>query len=295
MPYISSLHVYPVKSCAGHELKRAELDARGIRDDRSWIVVGDGPSGQPGPSGSSGSSGPPGPLGTQSPLSPLTQREAPALALVQPALSPGGLALSAPGMEDLKIPRIEEGPTRNVDVWGDLCDGIDQGDDAADWFSTYLETSCRLLRFSPDFVRPVDPDYARLASDQVGFADGFPLLVISEASLADLNARLETPLRMNRFRPNVVVADCPPYAEDTWKRVRAGDVEIDLVKPCGRCATTLVEQESGTTGKEPLRTLSAYRKFDRPAPSFGHNAVHRSSGVLEAGMAIQILDMRESA
>ncbi len=291
MPYISSLHVYPVKSCAGHELTRAELDTRGIRDDRSWIVVGDG-GGQPGQPGPSGSSGPP---GSRAPLSPLTQREAPALALVQPALASGGLALSAPGMEDLSVPRLEEGPNRKVDVWGDLCDGIDQGDDAADWFSTYLDASCRLLSFSPDFVRPVDPDFARRPGDQVGFADGFPLLVISEASLADLNARLETPLRMNRFRPNVVVADCPPYAEDTWKRVRAGEVEIDLVKPCGRCATTLVEQESGTPGKEPLRTLATYRKFDRPAPSFGHNAVHRSPGVLEAGMAVQILEMRDIA
>lgn len=270
MPYISSLHVYPVKSCAGHELTWAQLDARGIRDDRSWIVVGDGGA-------------------------MLTQRDKPALALIQPALSPGGLALSAPGMEELAVPRIEEGDIRNVDVWGDVCEGIDQGDEAADWFSTYLDTSARLLYFKTDFVRPVDPDFARQAGDQVGFADGFPLLVISEASLADLNARLETPLRMNRFRPNVVVADCPPYAEDTWKRVRAGEMEIDLVKPCGRCATTLVEQESGTPGKEPLRTLAAYRKFDRPAPSFGQNAVHRAPGVLEAGAAVQILEMRDSA
>lgn len=277
MPYISSLHVYPIKSCAGHELARAKLDARGIRNDRAWIVAGDG--------------GPPGPTGL---LGMLTQRDTPALALVQPALEDEGLALSASGMEDVSIPRIEEGPFRNVDVWGDICDGVDQGDDAAEWLGTYLNMSCRLLYFKPDFVRPVDPDFAARPGDQVGFADGFPLLMISEASLADLNARLEEPIRMNRFRPNVVVADCPPYAEDTWKCVRAGDVELDLVKPCGRCATTLVEQESGTSGKEPLRTLSTYRKFDRPAPSFGHNAVHRSSGVLEAGMAIQILDMRDT-
>ena len=278
MPYISSLHVYPIKSCAGHELTRAEFDVRGIRNDRSWIVAADGR--QPGRTG---------------PLGMLTQREAPALALVQPGLAEKVLALSAPGMEDLRVPRIEEGRTRNVDVWGDLCDGIDQGDDAADWLSTYLGTPCRLLYFKPDFVRPVDPDYAPRSGDQVGFADGFPLLMISEASLADLNARLSEPIRMNRFRPNVVVADCPPYAEDTWKRVRVGEVELDLVKPCGRCATTLVEQETGTTGKEPLRTLATYRKLGRPAPSFGQNAVHRSPGVLEAGSAIQILDMRGPA
>ncbi len=264
MPYVSSLHVYPIKSCAGHELTRAELDARGIRDDRSWIVVGDGDT-------------------------MLTQRDKPALALVRPALEAGGLVLSAPGVADLTVPRMEGGDLRNVDVWGDRCDGIDQGSDAADWFSTYLDTSCRLLYFKPDFVRPVDPDYAARPGDRVGFADGFPLLMISEASLADLNARLEEPVRMNRFRPNLVVADCPPYAEDTWKRVRAGEVELDLVKPCGRCATVLVEQESGTPGKEPLSTLATYRRFGRPAPSFGQNAVHRSPGVLEAGSVIQIL------
>ncbi len=270
MPYISALHVYPIKSCAGFEIPRAELDARGIRDDRSWIVVGDGNK-------------------------MLTQRDTPALALLRPALSEGGLTLSAPGMEDLAVPRIAKGGMRRVDVWGDPCEAIDQGDGVAAWLGAYLKTTCRLLYFRPDFVRPVDPDYAPRPGDQVGFADGFPLLLISEASLADLNARLEAPVRMNRFRPNVVVADCAPYAEDAWKRIRAGDVELDLVKPCGRCATTLVDQETGTPGKEPLRTLATYRKADRPAPSFGQNTVHRSPGVLEAGGAIQILAMRSTA
>ncbi len=265
MPYISSLHVYPVKSCAGQELSRAELDARGIRNDRSWVVVDEGDR-------------------------MLTQRDTPALALVRPVPEDGGLVLSAPDMEDLPVPKREEGGVRKVNVWEDMCEGIDQGDAAADWLGSYLGRSCRLLYFRPGFVRPVDPDYAPRSGDQVGFADGFPLLVISEASLADLNARLEEPVRMNRFRPNVVVADCPPYAEDTWKLVRAGNLELDLVKPCGRCATVLVEQENGTPGKEPLKTLATYRKLGRPSPSFGHNAVHRSPGVLETGMAIQVLD-----
>ena len=268
MPYISSLHVYPIKSCAGHELTRAELDDRGIRQDRSWIVVAD--------------------AGKM-----VTQRDQPALALVQPVLENGGLSLSAPEMEDLKVAPREKGEIGNVEVWGDSCVGVDQGGDAAEWFSTFLGTSCRLLYFKPGFVRPVDPDYAPRPGDQVGFADGFPLLMISEASLADLNARLAEPIRMNRFRPNIVVADCPPYAEDTWKRVRAGDLELDLVKPCGRCSTTLVEQESGASGKEPLKTLSTYRRLGGPSPLFGQNVVHRSPGLLETGMAVNILDKRE--
>lgn len=264
MPYISSLHVYPIKSCAGHDLSRAELDVRGIHNDRSWMVVTE-----------SGSF--------------LSQRTHPAMTRIQTALDNGHLSVSAPEMDDLTLETKNEGDTRQVDIWGDLCDGVDQGDAAAAWFSTYLNTSCRLVHFKTDFVRPVDPDYAPRTTDQVGFADGFPLLLISVASLADLNVRLPEPIRMNRFRPNIVVADCPPYSEDTWKQIRVGDLLLDVVKPCGRCATTLVEQESGSKGKEPLKTLATYRKLAGPDPVFGQNVVHQSEGVLETGMVVEII------
>lgn len=264
MPYISSLHVYPIKSCGGYDLPRAELDERGIRHDREWMVVTE-----------TGSF--------------LSQRNYPPMALIQTTLNQGQLSVSAPEMEDLTLETLENGEILKVDVGGDLCDGVDQGDVAAAWLSEYLKTSCRLVHFKSDFVRPVDPDYAPRASDQVGFADGFPLLLISEASLADLNARLPEPIRMNRFRPNIVVADCPPYAEDTWKQIRVGDMLLDVVKPCARCATTLVEQESGSKGKEPLKTLATYRKLTGPDPVFGQNVVHQSAGVLETRMVVEII------
>ena len=269
MPYISSLHVYPIKSCAGHELSLAHLDTRGIHQDRSWVVV-------------------------NAACELVTQRDQPTLSLVQPALKENGLLLSAPEMENIFISREEVGDVKDLDVWGAPCKGIDQGDDAADWFSAYLGMRCRLLYFKPGFVRPVDPDYASSSNDQVGFADSFPLMMISEASLADLNVRLAEPIRMNRFRPNIVVADCPPYAEDTWRLIRIGDLELDLVKPCGRCSTTLVDQESSALSKEPLKTLSTYRIFSGPSPIFGQNLVHRSQGVLESGMVITIIELRDT-
>lgn len=264
MPYISSLHVYPIKSCAGHDLSRAELNARGICHDREWMVVD-----------ASGAF--------------ISQRTYPAIALIQPQLQDGNLMVTAPEMNALSIDTRDDGDVVQTDVWGTPCEGVDQGDAAAAWFSEYLDTTCRLLHFNADCVRPVDPDYAPRSSDQVGFADGYPLLLISEASLADLNARLPEPIRMNRFRPNIVVADCPPYAEDGWKQIRLGDTVLDVVKPCGRCATILVEQESGAKGKEPLKTLATYRKLNGPDPVFGQNVVHQSEGVLETGMVVEVI------
>ncbi len=264
MPYISSLHVYPVKSCAGQELSQARLNARGICRDREWVVVTDDGAF-------------------------ISQRTHPGMALIQPVLENDRLSVSAPKMNEMTIETQDDGDIRQVNVWGALCDGVDQGEAAAAWFSAYVATPCRLLHFRPGFVRPVDPNYAPRSTDQVGFADAYPLLLLSEASLADLNARLPEPIRMNRFRPNIVVADCPPYAEDTWKQIRVGAMQLDVVKPCARCATTLVEQESGAKGKEPLRTLATYRKLNGPDPVFGQNVVHQGEGVLETGLVVEVI------
>ena len=268
MPYISSLHIYPIKSCAGQELQKASLDSRGIYLDRSWVIINK--------------------MGKI-----ITQREVPALSTVQPILNDSDLSISAPNMEALSVSCQITGTTHEVDIWGDICQGIDQGNEAADWFSTFLGNSSRLLFFNPNFVRSVDPCYASGSEDQVGFADSFPILIISEGSLADLNARLAKSVQMNRFRPNIVVADCPPYAEDKWKKIQIGDVDLDIVKPCGRCSTILVEQETGLSDKEPLRTLAKYRIFEGPSPTFGQNALHHDPGCFQRGMAVKILDIHE--
>ena len=208
----------------------------------------------------------------------LTQRELPRMALIQPTIEGDCLRLSAPGVGDFELPVDQPGARAAVSVWKDSGIGaVDQGDPVAAWFSDFLEYDCRLVRFADDAVRPVSPKYAPRPTDQVGFADGYPFLIIAEASLDDLNRRLDTPLPMNRFRPNIVVADAEPYAEDTWRAIRVGEVEIDVVKPCARCAITTTDQATAARGKEPLRTLATYRNQNGGA-MFGQNAIHRTSG-----------------
>jgi uncharacterized protein YcbX len=138
--------------------------------------------------------------------------------------------------------------------------------------------------------RRVDPVYAH-ETDITSFSDGFPLLLISEASLEDLNQKLELPLSMQRFRPNLVVRGCAPYAEDEWRRIRIGSLEFDVVKPCSRCVITTIDPETGQRAQdgEPLRTLSLYRKQDNKV-YFGQNLIHRGSGTLETGTEIEILE-----
>ena len=265
MPAISALHCYPIKSCAGHALTQAELTPRGIRYDREWMVVDDD--------------------GVF-----LSQRSHPALALVLPAPGENILALSAPDMPDLTIATPNEGDPIGVTVWDYPCEGIDQGEEAAQWFKAYLQTSCRLVRMRSSFTRVVDQTYAPRPSDQVGFADGFPLLLISEGSLEDLNTRLPARILMNRFRPNLVVTGCAPYAEDEWKTIQINGLTLEIAKPCGRCATTTVDQLTGqkNSDQEPLRTLATYRRHDNLV-FFGQNVTYAETGALTVGDDLRVI------
>ncbi len=213
------------------------------------------------------------------------------MALIKPALDDHCLRLSAPGADAFELPVDQDGRRVAVSIWKD--DGVgavDQGDAAADWFSAVLGRSVRLVRFADDFVRQVDQRYAPRETDQVGFADGYPFLIISEASLADLNTRLDEPLPMNRFRPNIVVSGAPQaYAEDTWKEIRIGDVGFDVVKGCARCAITTTDQVTTRRSKEPLRTLMTYRPVRKSGPLFGQNAIHRSTGTIHVGDSLEVL------
>jgi uncharacterized protein len=265
MAVVTQLNYYPIKSCGGISADRLEITPRGFRYDRQWMLVE--------------------PDGTF-----LTQRELPRMALIRPEIADGCLTVSAPAMPPLQLPVDQPGREMRVDIWRDKgLKAVDLGDPAGEWFSAYLGASCRLVRFADDTVRPVDPRYARRPTDQVGFADGYPFLLISEASLEDLNTRLDEPLPMNRFRPNIVVNGVEPYAEDTWNTVRIGDVVFDVVKPCGRCAITTTDQETAARGKEPLRTLAMYRSFGEGSPKFGQNLVHHAAGMLRVSDRLEIL------
>lgn len=253
---LSGLNVYPVKSAAGIALTVARVDRRGLAGDRRWMVVDEN-------------------------RAFLSQRTHPRLALISVVPGPGRLVLSGPGMPPLAVASPPRGVTLPVRVWDDLCDAVSAGDRAARWFSKFLGFSCALVFLPERSHRRVAARWTAPAAE-VGFADAFPFLLISEASLGDLNRRLAHPLPMSRFRPNLVVRGCLPYAEDGWRRVRIGGVLFHVVKPCGRCAITTVDQATGDRGREPLATLATYRRSDGRL-LFGQNLVHEGTGVIRVG------------
>jgi len=258
---LSELFIYPIKSCAGISLKSAELCATGLRHDRRWMLVDE--TGEF-----------------------MSQRAHPRMALISTHLSDELLIVGAPGMPDLEIPlRQENKSLLVVSIWGDTNKGALVSGEADRWFSEFLAFPCRLVRKPDDDLRLVDSLYAE-SGDQVGFADGFAFLLVSEASLEDLNGRLEDPLPMNRFRPNFVVRGCRPYAEDGWSRLKIGSVPFRVAEPCPRCAITTVDQRTGARGKEPLRTLATYRKFDGEV-FFGRNLIHDALGTVRVGDPVE--------
>jgi uncharacterized protein YcbX len=219
----------------------------------------------------------------------LTQREQPRLALVTPGLEAGMLTLCAPDFDSIRFPVRSTGTPWPVNIWKSKgVHSIDQGEEAAGWFSDWLGQAVRLVHFADGYRRRVSSEYAVNPDDHTGFADGYPILLISEESLADLNYRLQTPVPMNRFRPNLVVRNCSAFAEDRWKRVRIGGVEMAIVKPCARCAVTTIDKQTLERSKEPLRTLATFRKHPLGA-IFGQNVIPLGEGMLETGMPVEIL------
>jgi uncharacterized protein len=254
---LASITVYPVKSAAGMALPEWEVDQFGLRYDRRWMVVN--PAGEF-----------------------LSQRTHPRLALVTTAILNGTLRLEAPGMGALDIP-LDPQPTvhTSVRVWKDRCGATWTGEGPARWFSDFLGTPCSLVRMPEETLRPADRTYAPEGT-RVSFADAFPFLIISEASLSDLNRRLAEPVPMNRFRPNLVISGAEPYAEDDWDRLEINGIRLRVVKPCARCLITTTDQATAERSKEPLRTLGGYRKRWGKV-MFGQNAVHETVGRLRGG------------
>ncbi len=266
---VSQLSIYPVKSLGGISLQQSALERFGLHNDRRWMVVDD--------------------RGRY-----LTQREKSRMCLIQPEPLNNGLRLSAPGMTKLEIAHTAQIPSREVRVWDDHVTALDCGDTAAQWLSRFLDTDCRLVYFPDDGQRAVDPTYAQ-PGDVTAFSDGFPLLLITQASLDDLNGRLAEPVPMRRFRPNLVIDGSEhylkPYAEDNWKRLRIGDLTLRVVKPCSRCVIPTIDPTSGErhADAEPLRTLASYRMHDHKI-FFGQNVIADGEGRLEVGQPVEVLD-----
>jgi uncharacterized protein len=246
---VAALFVYPVKSCRGIALANALMTERGIDHDREWMIVD-----------ASGRF--------------ITQREVPRLALVAATPSERALELSAPSLPPLVVPFNDGGARIKVTVWRDTLPAVDQGDAAAVALSAWLGQPVRLMRFDPAARRFCNPDFAGPGGAHHSFADGYPVLVASEASLADLNDRLETPLPINRFRPNVLLSGVDAFLEDHIDELKIGGVTLKLVKPCTRCQITTTDQSTAVVGVEPLETLSGYRfNAALEGVAFGMNAI----------------------
>ncbi|MBX2989669.1 MAG: MOSC domain-containing protein [Bacteroidetes bacterium] len=260
---LSELNIYPIKSCGLISLHEADLEPRGLRHDRRWLVVDDGGMF-------------------------MTQRDFPRMTLVSVQVKSDCLFVQAPEMEPLLVPfkpdRREHLP---VVIWDDSLEAMPVDGKTAEWFSEFLGVRCKLVVMTERSVRPVDKNYDT-GENVVSFADGFPMLLISEASLADLNERLEVPVPMKRFRPNLVVDGCEPFAEDTWKEIVIGGVHMYVVKPCARCTITTVDTATGTKGQEPLRTLATFRSVGNQV-MFGQNVIHAAPGRIRVGDEVRVI------
>lgn len=260
---LTGINIYPIKSARGIAVPEWETDAFGLRYDRRWMVVDDS--------------------GTF-----ITQRNYPRMALVEVKVGAGVLQIDAPGMPTLETPlRPAAAVAAQVVVWNFSGPATWLGEEPALWFTEFLGTLCSLVHMGDAVMRPANPLFAP-ESTRLSFADGYPLLLISEESLADLNGRLSVPLPMNRFRPNLVVAGGHAFAEDSWGKIEIGGMPLRVVKPCPRCVITTTNQVTAERGREPLRTLALYRRVNGEV-MFGQNVVHETAGRLRVGDSVRPL------
>ena len=271
-PFVERLFVHPVKGLAAVEVRELVLDEIGPVHDRRWMVVAD--------------------EGERF----LTQRNHPELALIEalPAAAGSGLLLRAEGVAPLEVadPPADT-PRVRVRIWDDRVEAALAAERAHRWLSDLLGEPVRLVRLPDDEVRPTDPERARDGfRDRVAFADAFPLLLVGEESVADVDRRTPDgapPVTVERFRPNVVLGGTEAWREDAWRRIRIGGVELAVVGPCPRCVVTTVDPGTGEKGDEPLATLARFRREDGKV-WVGQNAQHRSPGTLRVGDRVTVLE-----
>jgi uncharacterized protein YcbX len=268
--HLSALYIYPVKSLRGIAASTAALDEFGLVGDRRFLVVDE-----------------------QNRF--LTQRTLPRMALLETELGHDSLVLRNAHHGSAAVGLREPGAPLTVQIWRDTVEAVDCGVEIAVWLSDFLRRPCRLVRMGDNFHRAVTKPAAR-PGDRYGFPDGAPSLVISESSLADLNDRLitrgEDPVPMDRFRPNLVVSGCTAYAEDTWTRLRIGEIIFRAAGPCARCIVTTTDQQTGIRYTEPLRTLATYRRDSTNSTevNFGQNLIHETkSGTVRIGDKVESL------
>lgn len=263
MTVVTGIRVYPVKSCGGIDMETALVEPRGLARDRRYMLV-------------------------DANNRFVTQRQHARMALIHVEIDAAGLILNAPGQAPLRIADAErfDDETR-VRIWRGVCDAAIAPSHVNEWLSAYLGFACRLVRMNDEHHRAVPNETAQF-EDEVSFADGAPLLLASLDSLTDLNARLAVPIRIERFRPNLIIEGAPAFAEDGWRRIRVGQAELDVAWPCARCTMITIDPATAELdpGGEPLETLKTFRRAGRGV-LFGQNLIPRRLGRISVGDRVE--------
>lgn len=261
---LTEIWIYPVKSLGGIRLKSTRVLGKGLEFDRRYMLIDEN--------------------GVA-----ITQREFPAMALFKTSIDEERILIryQSAAIEIPLTPDLRSGSI-SANVWGDMVLVHELGTEYSEWFSTQLGTRCRLVFFPEKEKRPVDPKYQR-NGENVSLADAYPILVIGQSSLDDLNARLQEPVPMNRFRPNFVFTGGDAFSEDQWKLFEIGACQFTGVKPCARCTIPTINQDTAQKSAEPLRTLNRYRSGNNKV-YFGQNVMVLSEGTVSEGDAISLIE-----
>jgi uncharacterized protein YcbX len=268
--YLSELHIYPIKSLGGISLQQSDIIETGLKHDRRWMLIDA--------------------EGTF-----VSQRKYFELAMLQVHLQGETLTVTHKRDPSTTISfSLEEstGSAIDVSIWDDYTTGLEVSIKVSKWFSEYMQMPVRLVQMPAAARRLVDPRYAE-ENDIVSFADGYPCLMIGQASLDGLNEKLAEPVRMDRFRPNFVFTGGKAHIEDSFGSFYLGEVLFSAVKPCARCVLTTINQQTGEKGQEPLKTLAGYRTLNHKV-MFGQNLIHQGSGIIRLGDQIRIREWKET-
>jgi uncharacterized protein len=279
---VSKLCVYPLKSGQGIELRRVQVQTKGLVGDREMMLVsGNGRF--------------------------ITQRQFPQLAKIQVSIVEEQITLQ---LADHSFPSITfrvslQGRLIEVEIWRDRLLAIDQGDEVAQWFRQFLnlpeDKTCRLVRQSAEHTRFLAKKYPSDEDQPLSLADNYPVMLTATASWTELNQRIMEihqqrgqAIPMNRFRPNVVIETTEPFVEDCWKLIQIGEIQFKMAKPCSRCIITTIDQGNGDKNsfKEPLNTLGTFRQLSEQGVMFGVNMIPQNEGLIRVGDRLEILEIR---
>jgi uncharacterized protein len=266
---VSELYIYPIKSLGGIAKETVKVTNTGFKHDRRWMLVDENNMF-------------------------LSQRTHPQMALLQPTETADGIVVTHKNnsTQSITIPFYNEGKTTiQVSVWDDVCEVVEVSTLCSQWFSDMLQINCKLVYMPDNTKRLVDKRYAS-NNEVTSFSDGYPILMIGQASLDELNAKLDEPIPMNRFRPNIVFTGGHAHVEDEMEKFVINDIKFSGVKPCSRCVMTTINQQNSEKGKEPLKTLATYRTKNNKI-YFGQNILHQQNGSIAIGNSIEIKTKKE--